>query len=180
MPPIPPLFILPIEPNGKLTWYVLPPPFPSFTVISPQVVGPREESTLPPCPHPNKALLTSIPRLVRSMLTFYSQSKHSTFSPRLSSHLRNAPGQPPHSLLLQCALARARHTRPPLSQRRRGHDVGHTQILQQWVGLRECGEGRAEIFQWKLVSSLEAAIDVRTNDLHPESMKAFTEMRVWT
>ena len=45
MPPIPPLFILPIEPNGKITWYVLLRPIPSVKVINPQVFGGGEEST---------------------------------------------------------------------------------------------------------------------------------------
>ena len=146
MPPIPPLFVLPIEPNGKITWYVLPRPFLPVKVMNPQVFGGGEESTYRNLT-PNKALLTSVPRLVRSMLIFYWQKKYSTFSPHLSSNLRIPPGQPPHPLLLQCPPARARYTRPPISKRRRSHDVRHTQILQQWIGLRECGEGRAEILQ---------------------------------
>ena len=32
MPPIPPLFTLPIQPNGRITWYVLPYLFPSSPV----------------------------------------------------------------------------------------------------------------------------------------------------
>ena len=39
MPPIPPLFTLPIEPNGRITWYVLSHPIPSSKAANAEVLS---------------------------------------------------------------------------------------------------------------------------------------------
>lgn len=182
MPPIPPLFTLPIEPNGRITWYVLSHPIPSFKATNAVVFcqgGTLHHSALTGSP------LAPVPKLRNSVLIFSKQSQHPTFSPPLSSYICIAPRQPPDPLLLPFVPALTRYTRSPFSKGRCGYDVGDTEILQQRIGLRERGEGWVEVLGWKFISTLAAAIDVRpistpkhgallsetglTDDVHPDT-----------
>lgn len=75
MPPIPPLFTLPIQPNGRITWYVLPYLFLSSRVK--HIRGQRWESLPATTPSLNISLLALAPSSKTSILTTYFHH-HST------------------------------------------------------------------------------------------------------